>query len=327
MLQKVIIGLVLASGVQLFAPWLLVRLSVIPLGASVAYLFGLAPKALVLLLVWLAAQRLMRVRWWLPIVMAPVIVVLIALYPIASNKIVDRRAAELAAGDQRRFTPPPALKTLAVIHMQETGCDGLCQRLLLNDQVKRLLYVTVSDPNFSPVIGTNAIAYRLDRRPSCPPANLDADGGDIRLPGEKDNEAAVKGSTPIERMRLAIAGGHCLIAERATLGDADVALFRRSILNTQPSTLAALFGVEGETVRGERLSMFQHNGSLFRESYRRTSIIADKTANVTSWYFNASALTGGPFVRRYAQSYFPGADWTVFLTEMLGLDLTFKAKT
>jgi hypothetical protein len=324
MLRIIFIVLMVAAAAPLAVPRLGERLRYLPLGEPLAFVIGVAPIALVALILAIGGRRLMEIRWYLPFVAVAGLVGVLALFPHAANKVVSWRMAELAAGDQRKFTRPPRIDTLALVRMQEPACDGLCQRLLLNNQVKRLLYVNASDPAFSPVMGAPAIAFRLERRASCPPANLDPDGGEIQLISERTSET---GASPLERMRNAIASGQCLIVERATLGEADVALFRRMVFNTEPSALASLFGVEGEAVCGERLSMYQHDGSMFRESYRRTSITAEKVANINAWYFNLNSLTGASIVRRFTQTYYDSPGWTVFLTDLMGFDLTLQSRT
>ena len=324
MLRVAFIVLTVLAAAPVAVPRLVERVRYFPLGEPLGFVFNVAPVALVALTLAVGGRRLMDVRWYLPFVAGVCLLGLLALFPPVASKVAQWRMAELSAGDQRRFTRPTRIDALAVIRMQEALCDGLCQRLLLNNQVKRLLYVNVRDPAFAPVMGAPATAFRLERRASCPAAKLDPDGGEILLPGEKTRNPA---PSLMDRMQRAIADGQCLIVERATLGEADVALFRRMVVNTQPSALATLFGVDGEAVCGERLSMYQHDGSLFRESYRRTSAITETFANVSLWNFNLNALLSGSVMRRVTQTYYDDPTWTAFLTEMLGFDLAVKTQT
>lgn len=315
MLRKVIIGLILVSAAPIFAPWFLDRVAALPLGFYLVYLMRLAPPLLIVLALWMGAARLAKVNMYLPFVGGAGLLALFVAYPTLANKVVDLRAAELASGDQRRFNRPPKFGTLAVLRQQDARCDGVCQRLLLGEQAERLLYVTVRDPGLSPVMGLAAVSYRMERRPSCPSVDLDADDP------MAEELAMDKGAKPLERMRQAISGGRCLIVEKAALGEAEVVLFQRTMPNDQASALAAIPGMGDDMVQGERLSMYQRDGNMFRESYRRTVVSVEKLAPVTSWPYG---LGSSSITRRYSQVYYDGPRLSVFIGEMLGLDLALK---
>ncbi len=320
MLRTVFIILFLATLAPYVAPRFTESVAFFPLGVQLSYLIGVAPKLLVLFLLGVLFIRLLAIRWYLSILLGASVAVVIAVLPSLFNRVVDRRAANLAAGDQRQFAPPPQMGALAVLHMQEPRCDELCQRLLLNNQVSRFLSVSVSDPVVTLTSRIAATSFKMERRASCPAVDLDRDRAEVQLV----DDSADKGGSPAERMRLAIAGGRCLIAEKATLGDADVALFHRNVFNTQSSIIATMFGVDDDVVRGERLSMYQRDGDNFRETYRRTIVRGEKLASISSWISNFSLAT---FMRRYTQYYYDGPGWTPFLTSMLGFELPSSAKT
>ena len=321
MLRRVVIVLLLLTVAPMVAPWLPDRVMSLPLGASLAYLMRMAPPVLITLVLCLALLRLARSSVYMSLFAVAGLLTLFALFPLAVNKLIDWRAAELSSDDQRKFTRPQKIRTLAVIRQQEPRCDGLCQRLLLGAQVERLFYATARDPLLAPVPVLAATSFRMERRASCPAVDLDDDDS------LADGVPSPKDMKPSERMRLEMAAGHCLIAERALLGDAEVALFFRRIYNPQPSVMALLMGVSDDTIQGERLSMFQRDGEMFRESYRRTTVTADKLGQVTSWSFAIGSTGLSTIMRRYAQMYYDGPSWRVFLTDMLGFDLGMKSKT
>ena len=319
MLRKVIIVFLVLSAAPFFVPWLPERLGSLPFGPSLVYTLRLSPAVLAVLLLWEVSVVLMRINVVLPFVAALGLLGLFGAYPTVANRVIDGRAAELATGDQRRFTRPTSIKVLGIISQQSTlRCDGLCQRLLLGGQVPRLVYATARDPLLAPVVGISAVSFRMERRATCPQPDLEVEDptADVTPSG--------KASSPLANMRAAISGGNCLITERAALGDADVVLFDRSIGNAEPSFIASLLLVDEKVAQGQRLSMFQRDGNMFRESYRRTVVSADKIAQVIYWPFG---FGGSSIMQRFSQIYFDGPSWNMFLTDMLGFDLSMKAKT
>ena len=290
------------------------------MGLPVSYTLSFAPIFLAVLLLVLLAIKLARVHWFLPFPAAAGVLVILWCMSIVFNNAMDRRAAELVAGDMKDFIRPPMVRTLAVSRSSEAQCDDFCQRMLLNNQVERLLYA--KDADSAPVVtDVAATSFRMEKRDSCPAVDLVNEVIDGMRASEKRNG---KEQLPGDLMRRAISGGRCLIVERSTLGDADVVLFRRTVMNGPTSTLAAAFGLRADLVRGDRLSMHQRDGAAFREVYRRTIVMVDKVSS-----FSPSSLSSVNFLRptilqRVVQQYSGGPEWNTFVTVMLGFDLVLK---
>ena len=294
------------------------------IGSPLAYTLGLAPTTLVVFFLVLILGRLATIRWYLPIVMTALIVTPLAGVPFYFNRIVDRSAADLAAGDMRKFTRPVNMKTLAIRRPVEARCDELCQRILLNGQVERLLYVSM--PMFSSSVDPNtaAVSFRMERRDSCPMVELDTETREIRV---YDDKGAVNERKPAEMMRLAMASGHCLIVEPSTLTGADVVLSRGSIMHGVSSTIVRWLVQDDILARGERVTMHVREDAAFRETYRRTIVLAEKMNPFVLASLSVNVLDLPSLVKRWTRVYFDGPEWSVFITEMVGVGLTPKPKT
>lgn len=291
------------------------------MGLPVHYIFSFAPILCIFLLLIMIAMRLAAISRFMLIVGGAGLLIFLLCIPFVFNQIVERRAAELLAADIREFTRPSAIRTLAVSRLGEPKCDDFCQKMLLNKQVERLLYTSAAD--YSPVVvdGAAATSFRMERRDSCPAVNLALSTGEVSRVSDK---RADKEPTSAELMRAAMAGGNCLIVEAAKLGEADVVLFRRTVMNGPTSNLAASFGLNATQAMGDLLAMHIRDGRSFRQVYRRTIVTGDMLKFMSFFPLSFDRFVQQPILQLVTKHFSDGPDWNVFVTEMLGFDLTLK---
>ena len=169
------------------------------------------------------------------------------------NLPIGQLRSELVADDIATTSLPPLNdKTLAILTpsrghhggqpRRDTDCDSICQRLLYNGAVKRVIRgaFAARAPAPDPAI---VRAYRVEQAESCPSATLPDDTdtwpGDPRDYADRDRD----------RIGARIAAGQCLISESATLAEADYVL--REHVVRQPRSEPAN-GI-ADTVQARRL--------------------------------------------------------------------------
>ena len=166
--------------------------------------------------------------------------------------ISDERAA-LIAHDVIAPLPPLRDKTLAIFTPSrshyggrppaDTDCDAICQRLLYNGAVKRIIRGAYAArlPTTEPAV---VRAYRIERRDTCPAATL-PDETD-QWPGDPHDYA----DRARDRVAARIAAGECLISEAANIGEADYVLRDYSTREPPPKSDKTLIA---DTIRAKRI--------------------------------------------------------------------------
>lgn len=169
------------------------------------------------------------------------------------NLPINQLRAEMTADDLLNGPIPPLNdKTLAILTpsrgryggqpRRDTDCDSICQRLLYNGAVRRVIRgafaagVPVSEPAV-------VRAYRIEQRESCPSATLPDDTDS--WPGDPQDYA----DRERDRIGARIAAGQCLISESATLAEADYLLRDYSVRQPPPEPASGI----ADTVQARRL--------------------------------------------------------------------------
>jgi hypothetical protein len=248
-----------------------------------------------------------------------------------SNALLQRRAAEVRSGDLDRLTRPLVADTIAVrrklrVGRDENPCDDFCQRALLIGTARRVIMFPGADIATAPNAEAEGDAFRLERRASCPAVTLSS-GQVLSIEGE--GRHTVKSPAP-QRLRLAMAGGDCLIRERARLAEADLVL-SEGRLQRGVAPIRAGFDPFADTLTVDRLSVHERRGQGFEETFRWTGTLRDELFPIL---YPAVLMAGGydsaaGFARlrrrdNIPKGYYERADWSGFLTQTLGFDLALE---
>jgi hypothetical protein len=204
------------------------------------------------------------------------------------NRDVARVVASQRAGD--REPDLPAVRSLAIVAANdERGCRSLCQRLLYNNSVERVLLPT-STPRPPPETLSNvkATAYWIERRPECPATTAVPDTS--YLVTEQRGTMTVGSYVDIAAITKArIAAGDCLMSEDATLGDAELVVVEQRIKSGK-ADLEAPFDLFLDTMTVQRLSVLGRDGPALAPRWQRTSV---KWSPIATPFFFGVAHDGG----------------------------------
>ena len=254
--------------------------------------------------------------------------VLMAISAQIANARLQATIDALTAED-RGLAAVPDPRTIAIRVARLGGqavsdppCDGFCQRLLLNGVAERVLVVH-EDINRPPASDTPAAAYHMERRPACPPVELQEGGDPIDLVSERRN---VTTRSADEMMTIEIARGNCLIVGKASLGEADLVISSGAIKRGE-SEISAGLDLFADTVFAARIAMHERQGAALVETFRQTTTTVYRISHLYM-----PTVTGGPRRRMHpvlmrTRQRVAGLDLTGFLTDLLGFDLALRRDT
>ena len=200
------------------------------------------------------------------------------LVPRTLNARIERAAEALRAED-REITGPLALPPVVAVVINERDsktleCDTICQRLLYNGAVSRIVEADTIPP-------TTVEAFWIERRIGrCPDAPFPV--LDIRWPNDWQ-----KGKYPEQRVQDRIAAGECLIKGNGNIEEAALTISYQQIkkgvsIFSQPWELAP------DTVSAARLEITERDGHVL---YRRTEVTAAPLAVPLTIETRAGLLT------------------------------------
>jgi len=138
-------------------------------------------------------------------------------------------------------------------------CDTLCQRLLFNRAVSR---VVVADGTSSGPVA----AFWIERREGCPDPAIPRT--DVRWPVDFPLQ---RGKFPEDRVRARIAAGECLLQDSGSLEEAGAIISFRS-LKRGASMFSHAWALQLDTVTANRLEIVEAEGRVL---YRRTEVITE----------------------------------------------------
>ena len=199
------------------------------------------------------------------------------LPPLVLNEPLDKRVSEVTADDRALGTPIATMRRLALLRPRvaggrdierETDCGDLCQRLLFNGAVDAVLLGTAPDVVAKPNAAHTVTRYRVERRDSCPAAKVpEASSWFNEHPGGVSFPGAVS-----DRVKARIAEGECLVAEEATLRDADAVVIDGKAYESAKRAWDRPWDLRLISLRATRVSAFAPSAGDFTEIYRHTSV-------------------------------------------------------
>jgi len=232
-----------------------------------------------------------RIRILLFAIACSVIAAAAFLIPEAMNLGIEQHADELRAGDKPFSGPALSGGTLAMISPRKywenpkdgkpPRCDAYCRKFLFNGTFARVLMGNMERGLDAPIPRDGLVGYHIERREICPQFSVAQDNhqGDD---GPFEENVSVK-----ERM----AAGECVIAEPASLDEADVSLVQKLSLDSErqwPSRANEQTGSKTAVYVSQRIEAYiQKNGS--KELVARITPVTIITAKVPLLY----GLSGG----------------------------------
>jgi hypothetical protein len=249
----VVPGILLEAVPSLFfysLPWWGTRALLMKAGA----LAGLAPASDV------GRQALRAAAGVLAILLLAVPAILV---PRTFNAPVEDTTTTLRAED-RETAGPLALSPVTAVLLRENYdwvkkklyCETLCQRLLYNRAVSRIIVADGPNPR---AVG----AFWIERRDRCPePAILDYD---VRWLVDFPLQ---RGKTPEDRVRARIAAGECLLQGIGSLEEAGATISFRNV-KEGVSIFSHPWTLQLDTAAANRLEIIDANGRVL---YRRTEV-------------------------------------------------------
>ena len=132
------------------------------------------------------------------------------------RKDIEKMVSSDVSGETIKELPDiiALLETPARNGMQEKSslCGGLCQRLLYNGAVKRVLVGKPVDLDRGVVPKIELTAYFIEKREDCPAADIPEASSDLYIIGR-----VRRPESPEDAVRLRISAGECLLREKMPL--------------------------------------------------------------------------------------------------------------
>lgn len=329
-LWLVILGVAALLALSPIGAVLAVASAISVVGLPITLILAAIPPLFVVLLAFRLAHlalSLAGIRFWA--FSAALALAVLAIVPFFENRRLDAAADALISGDGHSLRQAPDMQALAVgsrgLGRGGPACDDLCQRALLRQAVPRIIMFRTRDPSAPPSDAQEGTLYRIEQRETCPPFDI-ADGqNSLNLPGERRKFGD---KSPADLLRLKAAAGACLIAEPATLAEADAVLVTGRIASGQSGYGAGLDPF-ADTLRAERLSFYVRQDSAWTERYRSTAVTYSRLwplllpSYVTGYglelaagFLRSTAYRGG------SSRFQPAPSLEAFLADVLQLDLT-----
>lgn len=243
--------------------FVLLMISVVGIPLAVVLAF-IPPVALLLVLATLFAWPFRRLGW--AAVLLAFIPAAAVLYfsPEVLNAAADREAQALFSGDRDVGVKSFDGRSIAIFvrpsHTED--CLDFCQRALVSGAVDTFIVARSSSAWPEPDPDAAGTAYRLEQRPTC-------DSMKIR-DKVKDYPVAPDSPLPGPALRLKIAGGTCLVAEKRPVSDADAILHYAEMVEARHDRYSLdPFYVP---MRALRIAWLVRVGEDFTEIFRQTAV-------------------------------------------------------
>jgi hypothetical protein len=238
-----------------------------------------APPLFMYGLIGLGAWKLSGIHWSIRLASAITAIAAVAvLLPHILNQPITDRVSAQKASDKALAAPTATVWRLALLRAEkkfhrdierETDCGELCQRLLFNGAVDEILLGTAADFVTKPTPAQGVTRYRVERRDSCPAVKVPTAGA---WQDEKHAWGVAFSSIVSDRVKARIADGECLIAEQASLANADAVVVDGKAYESAQRAWDHPWNPWLVSVRATRVSAFAPSGGPFTEIYRHTSI-------------------------------------------------------
>jgi hypothetical protein len=240
------------------------------------------------------------------------------LVPQSINASTMEKAAELRADDHDHAGPIALPSIVAVLLASNTSksadpktfldCETLCQRLLYNKAVSRVIVAEAPRPSGSNKHPRPVAEYRIEQRDQCPTPALS--NRDVVWPVDQR-------ARTVSRVRARIAAGECLIGEAGNIGAASLTITYRE-LKQGLRYFAHPWSPRLDTIQAYRLEIVDADGGIL---YRRTEVNADPLttpllSSVAAGFFTTVTYAG---LARSHVEYSPlGPDGRDVLPALLG---------
>ncbi|TQV76089.1 hypothetical protein [Denitrobaculum tricleocarpae] len=226
--------------------------------APSVFFYSLALTLLVLVL-----RPVGKLRWGL----APALLAFVSFYiPFSNNQETYKRVEQLTRDDVDVETPIKLSGTLALItsrtatfrRSDENNCNRLCQRLLYNGAVDRVMvgvHRKQSDDDFvgtSTTDDTLTTVYFIEKRETCPL--------------NPDTESAVT-----QRILL----GECIVSEGGRLSDAEIIYVTEPVTERRRFKLSARFNLGAVAVSARRKRVIERTDNGYRTLFQTTETKAE----------------------------------------------------
>ncbi len=149
------------------------------------------------------------------------------------------------------------------------SCAELCQRLLYNGAVKRVMvdYLTTID---KAALTKTVRFYYISRQESCPPAPVPETSG--FWPGDKNyNQYSFKN----DAVKMRVAAGECLLEGSASLSEAKMILAEREIRLPDREAFDDQWNIFIDTLRARRMVLFKKTANGLEVIDHKTQVQAD----------------------------------------------------
>jgi hypothetical protein len=247
-------------------------------GILPGYILGITPSLFCYSLVWwpirgvllkaglLAgldpAQRFLH--WTAGTAAVAITLIPAVLVPRAFNVSIELAATALCAEDHEN-AGPIAFPTVVALrlprsYVQINLCEALCQHLLYNGVVSRVIVGQVNGPDAS--IPPPPNAYWIERRDRCPEPDISI--FQVAWP----TDFPLEQGGPLTRVRARIAAGECLLRDQGTIEEAGATITVRQ-LKKGASIFDTPWSLEPDTVEATRLEIVESDGRVL---YRRTEV-------------------------------------------------------
>lgn len=236
---------------------------------------GLAPTLFLYPLAVVCVSRLLEgtprlLRWALA---AIIIAVPTFGVPLYLNRPVERAFADLTAQDRTA----DAVKTPDVVALLESPqearvdrsdslCSSLCQRLLFNGAVKRVIVAKPSAQRIDDIKAQTAFA--IERRETCPPAPIAPSGA---WPGDgRDYRDTLEDS-----IKARVVAGECLVRVAGDISDAGMLFADRIVKAAVSDNFNRPWSLTLDTVSARRLELLERDAGVWRIVDRKTQVKAE----------------------------------------------------
>ncbi len=271
---RFLFGLGLVSAVVLMIPYIVLFGAFA--GGLPGIVLGLAPAVLTIVLPAVVLSMLVpRVHWLLMV--CPVLGALWFASEYFNRHILAGRDAWLARDVTPDQTRPGRHLGIFGPHLTPPGrastCTDLCMTLLLSEQVDSVIFGELSHEAGSELAPKKLFGFRLARQEVCPSVN-------------------VVNSAAGEAMRLAMAGGVCLIGAPAQLSDVTSATFQYWAKRADKSQYEVGWDLWADTISAHRLDYYERQDGSLELKFRTTSVRYEPFFPILIPGFN-----GGPELR------------------------------
>ncbi|MGL1920822.1 MAG: hypothetical protein OCD03_07330 [Hyphomicrobiales bacterium] len=230
-------------------------------------LFTYALPAFIIALLTTLVTKFTGLKWYFTSIIA---LTLLALPAIYLNVKSEAEISELLASDIDTLKAPQNIQTLAYINNRGYNgapvCDDFCARILLNQQVKKIIIAnwqaTPTDYQFN----LNGTAFWLEAGEHCESPQISTNLNKLAL---IKTDEYFDTDTPENLMLLRAGQGSCLLQADANMRQADAALVY-GVLQRGQTEFDAGLDTSAQTVGADRLSFFHRENGIMQLKYQTT---------------------------------------------------------